>query len=137
MINFPDSPTAGTIYSPGASGPTWRYDGQKWVGVITGYLPTSGGAITGPLTVAGLLRVNASIGVNQAAPADNSDPGLFSLNVYLNGGALGFGIYVGTSGGASWKRLTASPGGLIYVNPTTARIEFIPPQRERLVASLQ
>ena len=125
MINFPDSPTAGTIYSPGASGPTWRYDGQKWVGVITGYLPTSGGAITGPLTVAGLLRVNASIGVNQAAPADNSDPGLFSLNVYLNGGALGFGIYVGTSGGASWKRLTASPGGLIYVNPTTASIEFI------------
>ena len=49
MLDFPASPTLNQIYTGG--GIQWIWDGTKWVanGVGSGYVPVSGGTMTGPL----------------------------------------------------------------------------------------
>ena len=51
MIDFPSSPTVGQIFR--ASGVNWTWDGFKWTagGLNVGYLPLTGGTLTGPLTL--------------------------------------------------------------------------------------
>jgi len=49
MIDFPNSPTVGQMFS--AAGVTWTWDGVKWANVsaATPYLPLVGGTLSGPL----------------------------------------------------------------------------------------
>lgn len=33
MLDFPSNPNTGQVYSPGAGLPSWKWDGEKWVGI--------------------------------------------------------------------------------------------------------
>jgi hypothetical protein len=59
-INFPDSPTLNQVFTD-AQGTSWLWDGVKWTASGSGYLPTSGGTVAGPLTVSGLLTASGGI----------------------------------------------------------------------------
>jgi hypothetical protein len=52
-INFPDAPFTGQVFTVGSS--TWTWDGYKWASGLSpaGYLPLSGGTMTGPITLPG------------------------------------------------------------------------------------
>ena len=57
-INWPNSPTEGTTHSE--QGQTWTYTGGVWVtssGGDGGFLPTSGGTLTGPLIAEDSINV--------------------------------------------------------------------------------
>ena len=81
-LDFPNHPSLGQVFV--STGITWTYDGTKWVSVIPQdltYLPTSGGTMSGPLTLAG----NA-VGPLQAVP-------LQQLNAAINGiNATNYGV---------------------------------------------
>ena len=71
MINFPDSPTIGQIFTVG--GLSWMWDGTKWEmnTVPTGlYLPIAGGTLTGPLNLSG--DPTAALGASTKQYVDNS-----------------------------------------------------------------
>jgi hypothetical protein len=53
MLDFPSSPTTGQIFTA-PNGSTWIYDGVKWASTSagTGFLPLSGGTLSGNLTIA-------------------------------------------------------------------------------------
>jgi Chaperone of endosialidase len=71
-LDFPASPATGDKYptSPAAGQPQYQWDGEKWVGVNTGYLPLAGGTLTGNLTVASTpnptIAITASAANNYA-----------------------------------------------------------------------
>jgi hypothetical protein len=62
MLNFPNSPSSGTIFSS-PDGSRWQFDNTKWVviGPVAGssqYLPLAGGTMLGSLTLAGPPTAN-------------------------------------------------------------------------------
>jgi hypothetical protein len=52
VINFPANPTTGQIFTA-PNGVAWTWDGAKWTSGATGsgFLPLTGGTLTGPLTL--------------------------------------------------------------------------------------
>lgn len=69
-IDFPNSPTTGQQFTAG--GATWTWDGSKWApaaSVGTGYLPLTGGIVTGNL---GAQTFSAADG--KSAPVSIADP---------------------------------------------------------------
>lgn len=70
MIDFPNSPALNQIFTDPA-GTSWIWDGAKWTAAGTGYLPLSGGNMTGVLT---------------------ANPGLNSSNVSFTGGTIGASV---------------------------------------------
>jgi hypothetical protein len=73
MIDFPANPTTNQIFTSG--GVQWIWDGTKWVanGVGTGYVPLSGGTMTGPL----ILNADPTVALGAATKqqADARTPG--------------------------------------------------------------
>lgn len=52
-IAFPSSPNVGDTVT-GPDGTTWLWDGEKWIAAgSTGFLPLTGGTLTGPLSLGG------------------------------------------------------------------------------------
>jgi hypothetical protein len=79
MLNFPDSPASGAVFTPTPPGDAaWLWDGVKWAGVSpVAYLPLTGGTISGNLAITGTLAVNGATTLSAAtgitvATADNS-----------------------------------------------------------------
>jgi hypothetical protein len=75
-IDFPNAPTVGDSYTDPVSGITWYWDGEKWAytpGASVGYLPLTGGTMTGdiilvgdanaPLEPVSLQQLNAGLGL--------------------------------------------------------------------------
>lgn len=63
MIDFPNAPTVGQVFT--AAGGTWTWDGVKWTpsGVSASYLPLAGGTMTGPVALtAGSTSATPSAG---------------------------------------------------------------------------
>jgi hypothetical protein len=54
MLDFPNSPTTNQVFTA-PNGTAWTWDGAKWISGATGsgFLPLSGGTLTGPLTLQG------------------------------------------------------------------------------------
>jgi hypothetical protein len=73
MIDFPNAPTVGQIFTA-PNGTAWTWDGTKWTSGATGsgFLPLTGGALTGPLTLAADPTVPLGASTKQYVDAQNS-----------------------------------------------------------------
>jgi hypothetical protein len=73
MIDFPASPTVNQIFTTG--GVQWIWDGTKWEanGVGSGFVPMSGGTMTGPLILSGEPTV--ALGAATKQQVDARTPG--------------------------------------------------------------
>ncbi len=72
-INWPNSPNEGTTHSE--QGQTWTYTGGVWVtssGGDGGFLPTSGGTLTGPLIAEDSINVQGGFVAENVATFQGS-----------------------------------------------------------------
>jgi hypothetical protein len=69
MLDFPANPTTNQLYTAG--GQQWIWDGTKWAasGVGVGYVPVSGGTMTGPLILSGDATVDLGAATREQAHA--------------------------------------------------------------------
>ena len=98
-LDFPNSPTHGQVFT--AIGISWTWDGVKWISVIpadSSYLLTSGGTMTGAITLAGnatqplhavpLQQLNASLSginaTNYGVIADGTTDNTAALQAAIN-----------------------------------------------------
>jgi hypothetical protein len=73
MLDFPANPTTNQIFTAG--GQQWIWDGTKWEanGVGSGFVPMSGGTMTGPLILSG--EPTAALGAATKQQVDARTPG--------------------------------------------------------------
>ena len=90
MLDFPNSPSVGQVFTSGNS--SWLWDGTKWVaagssGAGSIYLPLTGGTLTGPLTVQGALVAGGAGGTLDNTVIGGNTPAAASFTS-INGGQL-------------------------------------------------
>lgn len=97
MLDFPDSPTVGQIFTSGGS--SWHWDGVKWLSNAGGggYLPLSGGTVSGPLTVTGATTLQGNTTVTGSSTFTAS--ATFDAATYLTGDLQHYPLYLSNNAG--------------------------------------
>jgi hypothetical protein len=128
-LDFPASPTVNQMFSAG-NGMTYRWDGTHWIAVATtgGYLPLTGGTLTGPLIAPSAVLNGLTYGP-VATSGFGGDGTNLALRAYAGASKIYFqnasgANYLGSVGTSNWDIGVPLTGTTATFSATNAKVQI-------------